>query len=94
MSSLDWMFWLPGTAIFVAGVALFLVALVIISIRWPSTPRRGFLQIDTARGDRIYISLLGTGLIMILYIAFTDLPLPYGLALAAASWIVPVLRWG
>ena len=91
---LDWMAWLPGTAIFFAALAILLVLLVVISIRWPSTPRRGFLRIDAARGDRIYVGFLGIGFIMIMYIAFTDLPLPYGLALGVFGWMAPVLRWG
>ena len=94
MSSLEWMAWLPGTAAFVVAVFVALAGLVVVSVRWPSIPRQGFLRIETARGDRIYISLLGIGLIMIIYVAYTELPLPYGLAVAIVAWAVPVMRWG
>lgn len=90
---LDWMEWTTGTALFVAGVLLSLIALAIIGVIWPSTPRKGFLPMRTARGDRIYVGLLGTGLIHILVIALTDLPLTFALGLAGV-WMVVVLRWG
>jgi predicted small integral membrane protein len=93
MPDLEWMAWTPGTALFVAGVLVFLVAITALAVLRPSVPRKGFLPIETARGDRIYVGLLGPALVMILFVAATDLPLPLGLA-AAACWVGPVLRWG
>ena len=37
--------------------------------------RRGFLPIPTTRGDRFFISLLGSAFIHILWLATTDLSL-------------------
>lgn len=90
---LEWMAWTTPTLLFVVGVFLGLIGLAVIGAVWPSTPRKGFLPMTTARGDRIYVGLLGIGLIHVLVIALTDLPLTFGLGLAAI-WMVVVLRWG
>jgi predicted small integral membrane protein len=90
---LEWMYWTIGTSLFVVGVVAFLTAVTLLGILVPSTPRKGFLPIETARGDRIYIGLLGTGLILILLIALSDLSLTLGLGIAAV-WVVAVVGWG
>lgn len=90
---LEWMAWTTGTFLFVVSVFLGLIALAVIGVVWPSTPRKGFLPMPTARGDRIYVGLLGIGLIHILVIALTSLPLTFALGLAAV-WMAVVLRWG
>jgi len=35
----------------------------VLAIRYPETPRRGVLGIDTTRGDRLFITLLGSAFI-------------------------------
>jgi predicted small integral membrane protein len=90
---LEWMAWTPGTFAFVVVVVASLVALTVLALLRPSTERRGFLPMPTARGDRIYVGLLGTGLILIGLVALTDLPLGVGLGMAAV-WMVVVVRWG
>jgi predicted small integral membrane protein len=90
---LEWMAWTPGTALFLAGVLVALLGLTLLAVLRPSTPRRGFLPMPTARGDRIYVGLLGTGLILVVLIAVSSLPVVAGLALGAV-WMFVVLRWG
>jgi predicted small integral membrane protein len=87
------MAWTPGTVVFVIGVFAALVGLAIGAAVWPSAPRKGFLPIPTARGDRVYVGLLGVGLILIALMALTTAPVPLGLGLAAV-WMAVVLRWG
>lgn len=93
MGDLEWMAWTPGTFVFVVGVFAGLAGLTVLALLRPSTPRRGFLPMPTARGDRIYVGLLGTGLILIGLIASTDLPLGVGLGLGAV-WMLVVVSWG
>jgi predicted small integral membrane protein len=92
-SGLEWMAWTTGTAILVACVFAALVGLAVLSAARPSTPRKGFLPMATARGDRIYVGLLGTGLILVLLIAFSSAPVVLGLALGAV-WMAAVVIWG
>ena len=55
-------------------------------------PRRGLFGIDTTRGDRLFISLLGSAFIFLGWLAFFEPPLwiPLGIAVA---WFVFVFRW-
>jgi predicted small integral membrane protein len=92
-SGLEWMAWTTGTAILVACVFAALVGLAVLSAVRPSTPRKGFLPMATARGDRIYVGLLGTGLILVLLIALSSAPVVLGLALGAV-WMAVVVIWG
>jgi len=49
-------------------------------------PRRGILGLDTTRGDRLFITLLGSAFIFLAWLGFYGTPLWGGLAIA--------LTWG
>ncbi len=70
---LEWMAWTPVTAAFFAIIAGLLVFMTVLEKIHPTVARQGFLQIATTRGERLFIALLVTGWINILWIAFTDL---------------------
>jgi len=55
-----WMAWVLPTALFFWLVAGTLIVFTILAIRYPETPRRGVLSIDTTRGDRLFIALLAS----------------------------------
>ncbi|MBC7356960.1 DUF2160 domain-containing protein [Desulfacinum infernum] len=90
---MEWMAWTLPTAIFFIVIASMLVAMTIWQILSPSIPRRGFLPIETTRGDRLFIGLLGSAYIHIAWIALTSLSLWIALAIALV-WLVVVMRWG
>jgi predicted small integral membrane protein len=90
---IKWMAFTSGSQIFVLGLFALIGALTLLAVLVPAPARRGVLPLDTTRGDRIYIGLLGTGLIMILLIAFTHLALPIGLVVSA-FWMGWVIKWG
>lgn len=54
-------------------------------------PRRGVFGIDTTRGDRLFLSWLGTGFIHLGWLALIGTPLWGALALAI-GWFVFVFR--
>ena len=61
---ITWMAWTWQTAAYFIFIALCLTAMVI----WEkevlgASPRRGVLGLDTTRGDRLFISLLGSAFI-------------------------------
>ena len=58
-----WMAWVLPTALFFWLVAGTLVVFTILAIRYPETPRRGILRMETTRGDRLFITLLASGFI-------------------------------
>ena len=84
---LEWMAWTPVTAAFFSVIALMLMTMGVLERLYPTVPRQGFLQITTTRGERLFIALLVTGWINILWIAVSDASqwgaLGLGLALSA-----------
>jgi predicted small integral membrane protein len=81
MSAFAWMAWTPQTAIFFAFIALSLVILTLLAIYRPETPRKGILGFQTTRGDRFFVSLLGSAFIFILWIRLGGGELWYALAI-------------
>jgi predicted small integral membrane protein len=81
MSSLAWMAWTPQTAIFFGFIALSLVILTLLAIYRPETARKGILGFPTTRGDRFFVSLLGSAFIFILWIRLGGGELWYALAI-------------
>ena len=61
--------------------------------RSPSLARRGFLPIVTTRGDRLFISLLGSAYIHLAWLGLTDMAV--GIAtMISVIYLVTVMRWG
>lgn len=62
--SLAWMAWTWPTAAFFIGIGLALAGMTIWELRRPGGgARRGVLGLDTTRGDRLFITLLGSAFI-------------------------------
>ena len=89
---LDWMAWTWPTAAFFATIAGLLILFTILAIRYPETPRVGALGIETTRGDRLFITLLGSAFINLAWLGLTDLPQFWALALCAL-YAAGVFRW-
>ena len=87
-----WMAWTFPVALFFWIIACLLITMTLLAIRWPETPRVGALRIETTRGDRLFISLLGSGFISMLWIFFSGPPLWGALALCLL-WAAAVFRW-
>ena len=90
---LTWMAWTWPTAAFFGFIALCLIAMTIWEFASPGgSPRRGILGLDTTRGDRLFISLLGSAFIFLAWLGFFGTPLwvPLGIALVYAF---VVFRW-
>jgi predicted small integral membrane protein len=85
---LSWMAWSWPTAIFFVSIALILVTIGVLHIRAPSAPRVGVLRFPTQRGDRLFITLLGSAYIHLAWLALTDASLWLALALSAVFAIL------
>ena len=70
-----WMAWTLATALFFWVIASLLVTFTILAINFPETPRVGILRIETTRGDRLFISLLGSAFLCIAWLAVFGPPL-------------------
>jgi predicted small integral membrane protein len=64
-----WMAWTWQTALFFALIACTLVIMTLLAIFFPEVPRQGALKIASTRGDRLFITLLGSAFICLIWIA-------------------------
>ena len=55
---LSWMAWTTPVAIFFTCIALMLVGMTVWEVRSPSEMRKGWLPMETTRGDRLFVGLL------------------------------------
>ena len=73
---LSWMAWTWPTAAFFVFILLCLLAMATWEWRVPGgAPRRGILGLDTTRGDRLFISLLGSAFIFLGWLGIFGTPL-------------------
>src|SRR5882724_2477007 len=70
MESIAWMAWTIPTAIFFVLLASTLAAMTYRAAVYPEAERVGVLRIPTTRGDRLFVSLVLTAVIHLLWIGF------------------------
>ena len=92
-TGLSWMAWTWPTAAFFAFIFLCLIGMSVWEYYVPGgTPRRGAFGLDTTRGDRLFITLLGAAFIFLAWLGIMGEPLWGGLAISLA-WAFFVFRW-
>lgn len=90
---LSWMAWTWPTAAFFGFIFLALTCMGLWERQSPGgSPRRGILGLDTTRGDRLFISLLGSAFIHLLWLGLFSTPLWGGLILSII-FLLAVFRW-
>ena len=87
-----WMAWTFPIALFFFIIASLLVLMTLLAIRYPETPRRGVLRIETTRGDRLFITLLGSAFINLGWLLLFGAPLTWALILCL-FYAIAVFRW-
>jgi predicted small integral membrane protein len=92
--NLAWMAWTWQVGIFFCSIVVLLVIFTLLAVYRPETPRVGILAIPTTRGDRLFITLLGSAFIHIFWLAFA--PAEWDLwwaSLLCLVYAVAVFRW-
>lgn len=90
---LSWMAWTWPTAAFFVFIGACLAGMAVWEHYSPGgSPRRGILGLDTTRGDRLFISLLGSAFIFLAWLGFFGTPMWGGLVLSIAYGFA-VFRW-
>lgn len=87
-----WMAWTLPTAIFFVIIAGTLISFTILAIKYPETPRIGVLRIETTRGDRLFITLLGSAFINLAWLGLVGASQPYAL-IVCLIYAAAVFRW-
>jgi predicted small integral membrane protein len=54
----EWMAWTTPVAVFFVCIGLMLAGMTVWEIKSPTLMRKGFLPMETTRGDRLFIGLL------------------------------------
>lgn len=90
--TLEWMAWTMPTAIFFGCIAALLAGMTAWQLAAPSLPRVGVLRIATTRGDRLFVSLLGSAFIHLGWLHFVGPDLWWALGVSFLFALV-VFRW-
>lgn len=87
-----WMAWSFPVALFFWLIAATLLVFTFLALRFPETPRRGILQIRTTRGDRLFITLLGSAFINVAWLGWSGQP-QWQALVVCLFWAIAVFRF-
>ncbi len=91
---LSWMGWTPFTATFFGVIALLILSMIVWERLSPGgAPRDGILWFETTRGDRLFISLLGSGFIHLGWLYFMGADALWWALGLSILYALAVFRW-
>ena len=88
------MYWTLPSALFFIGLFLTIAAMGVWDRLSPNLSRKGFLPIVTSRGDRLFIGIMSTIGIHLLWLAAVGTPWIWIATGVAALWFGVLARWG
>ena len=68
----EWMAWTLPVAVFFTCIVLMLVGMTVWELKSPTVMRKGFLPIQTTRGDRLFIGLLAAAYVNLAFVAMSE----------------------
>jgi predicted small integral membrane protein len=89
---MEWMAWTWPTAVFFGIIAVTLATFTVLAIKYPEVPRNGILRIETTRGDRLFITLLGSAFINLAWLGLLSAP-QWGALIVCFFYALAVFRW-
>ena len=89
---MEWMAWTWPTAVFFGIIAITLATFTVLAIKYPEVPRNGILRIETTRGDRLFITLLGSAFINLAWLGLLSAP-QWGALIVCFFYALAVFRW-
>ena len=67
----EWMAWTTPVAVFFSCIVLMIAGMTVWEIKSPTVVRRGFLPMDTTRGDRLFIGLLAAAYVNLAFVGLS-----------------------
>ncbi len=67
----EWMAWTTPVAVFFGCIALMLAGMTVWELKSPTVLRRGFLPLETTRGDRLFIGLLCMAYVNLVFVGLS-----------------------
>ena len=89
-----WMQWSVPSAIFFLALFVTIVGMSLWEGKVPSLARKGFLPVETTRGERLFLGIISTIGIFLIWIALLAGALLIVPIIVAAVWFFVVCRWG
>ena len=84
----EWMAWTTPVAVFFTCILFMLLGMTVWELKSPTALRRGFLPLDTTRGDRLFIGLLAAAYVNLAFVGISGkLVVWLGLAAEPSIWI-------
>lgn len=84
----EWMAWTTPVAVFFTCIVLMLVGMTVWEIKSPTSLRRGFLPLETTRGDRLFIGLLAAAYLNLAFVGVSGKLVGWmGLEAEPSIWI-------
>jgi predicted small integral membrane protein len=84
----EWMAWTLPVAVFFTSIVLMLVGMTVWEIKSPTVLRKGFLPLETTRGDRLFIGLLTAAYVNLGFVAVSEKMIAwFGLEQEPSIWI-------
>jgi predicted small integral membrane protein len=68
----EWMAWTLPVAVFFCSIVLMLIGMTVWELKSPTTSRRGWLPLETTRGDRLFIGLLAAAWVNLAFVALSE----------------------
>ncbi len=91
----EWMAWTTPVAVFFCCIVLMLLGMTVWELKSPTVLRRGFLPLETTRGDRLFIGLLSAAYVNLIFVGISGkLTAWLGLESEPSIWISFVLSMG
>ena len=67
----EWMAWTLPVAVFFVCIVLMLIGMTVWEIQSPTVMRKGFLPLETTRGDRLFIGLLSAAYANLIFVGIS-----------------------
>jgi len=91
----EWMAWTTPVAVFFTCILFMLCGMTVWEIKFPTTLRKGFLPLETTRGDSLFIGLLAAAYTNLAFVGLSGkLVIWMGLEAEPSIWISFVVSMG
>ncbi len=67
----EWMAWTTPVAVFFSCIGFMLLGMTVWELKSPTVMRRGFLPMETTRGDRLFIGLLSAAYVNLAFVGLS-----------------------
>lgn len=94
MDNLGWMYWTLPSGLFFGGLFLAIFVLGIWDVYHPHVNRKGFFPMATSPGDRLFIGIISTIGIHLIWLALFQMAFLWVATLLSIAWFYIESRWG